>query len=99
MSKRDFSLDSEFYCTLCGNKGIPIVRKRGSKREAGHLKKLFCLICQMETNHAEVQEWTHYSYKDFKFEFDNGNFSEEGLRILSYGEFRAKMNSKGVELP
>ena len=99
MGKRNFSLDTEFYCTLCGSKGIPIARRGGAKREAGHLKKLFCLTCQTETNHAETQECTHYSHRDFEFEFKNGNFSADGLRILPYGEFRTKMHNKGVDLP
>lgn len=99
MSRLDFSLDTEFYCTICGSKGIPIARRKGSKREAGHLKKLFCLKCQKQTNHAETQDFTHYTYQDFKFEFENGNFSEDGLRISPYGEFRAKKNKEGVELP
>ena len=30
----------DFYCTSCGKKGIPIVRKAGAGRESGHLKKL-----------------------------------------------------------
>lgn len=97
--KNNFTLDSDFYCVLCGNKGIPIARRSGGKREAGHLKKLYCLKCKKETNHAEVQEWTHYEYKDFQFEFNNSNFSENGDRILPYKEFRMKMRQKGVELP
>lgn len=99
MGKRNFSLDTEFYCTLCGSKGIPIARRGGAKREAGHLKKLFCLTCQTETNHAEAQEYTHYSHRDFEFEFKNGNFSADGSRILPYGEFRTKMHNEGVDLP
>lgn len=98
MKKRCFTLDTQFYCTCCGSRGIPIPRQ-GRKREAGHLKKIYCLNCGCERNHVEVQEWTHYSYKDFKFEFDNGNFSEDGSRILPYGEFRTKMQKEGKELP
>lgn len=99
MGRQGFSLDSQFYCTLCGNKGIPIARRNGGKRAAGHLKKLFCLNCNKETNHVETQEFTHYTYNDFKFEFDNKNFDETGLRVLPYGKFRTKMNIEGVELP
>ncbi len=36
---------SDFYCTKCGRKGIPIARKQGQQREPGHLKKLYCLAC------------------------------------------------------
>ena len=45
---------SDFYCTKCGMKGIPVFRTIGQEREPGHLKKLFCLHCQEETNMAEV---------------------------------------------
>ena len=34
---------SDFYCTKCGIKGIPVFRTVGTEREPGHLKKLFCL--------------------------------------------------------
>ena len=43
---------SEFYCTKCGNRGIPIMRRKGAEREAGHLKRIFFLKCQKEWNHA-----------------------------------------------
>ena len=46
---------SEFYCTQCGKKGIPVYRKKGQERKAGHLKKLYCLYCNMETNHVEIK--------------------------------------------
>ena len=79
---------SEFYCTQCGNKGLPIWRRSGREREAGHLKKLYCLTCGEETNHVECKENTHYQYEDFKTEYEYGNFSEEGLRKQKYGELR-----------
>lgn len=94
-----FSLESEFYCCKCGTKGIPIARKKGKAREAGHLKKLYCLKCGEETNHAECKEFTHYSKRDFDFEREYGNFDENQNRILDYGLFRDKMHSKGVVLP
>mgnify|MGYP006988906832 CR=1 FL=1 len=57
MSKRSKSIHnlsiSDFYCTHCGNKGIPIIRPAGQERESGHLKKIFCFywskICQICT--------------------------------------------------
>ena len=88
---------SEFYCTQCGNKGIPIFRQRGKEREAGHLKKLFCLHCQKEVNHCEVKPWTKYDYKDFKTEFEYGNFSEQGLRIRPYGELKGAILNGTIE--
>ena len=86
---------SEFYCTKCGKRGFDIPRKRGQEREAGHLKRLWCLNCKEEHNHVECKPWTKYDYNDFLLEFNEGNFDEEGNRILPYGEFRAKLNKEG----
>ena len=86
---------SEFYCSQCGTKGIPIWRRRG--REAGHLKKIFCLKCQKETNHVECKENTHYDFCDFKIEYEYGNFTEDGLRKMPYGELRQKINNVLIE--
>lgn len=88
---------SDFYCTQCGGKGINIWRKRGQERPAGHLKKLFCLNCQQETNHVECKEIGRYSFKDFKIEYEYGNFSKEGLRIRTYGELKELINNGNIE--
>ena len=90
-----FSLESEFYCCKCGNKGIPIARIKGREREAGHLKKLFCLTCQREWNHVECKPFSHYSKEDFDIEFREHNFDENGNRIMSYGDLRSKLNAEG----
>lgn len=74
MPNRRISTTSDFYCVRCGKKGIPIARKIGSQREAGHLKKLYCLYCQEQTNHAEVRPFGAYKYEDFKLEYDLGRF-------------------------
>lgn len=87
-------LDHEFYCSQCGQKGIPIPRKKGSERESGHLKKIFCLNCQRETNHVECVPFTKYTYNDFKLEFNNGNFDKEGNRIKPYNEFKRMFNNE-----
>lgn len=87
----------EFYCTQCGRRGIPIARRKGAEREAGHLKKLFCLTCQKETNHAECKLFTKYSYEDFVIEFEYGNFSPEGQRIRTYGELRGLIHNGKIE--
>lgn len=76
MSKNKYSITSEFYCTECGNKGIPIARKAGQHKEPGHLKKLYCLHCQKETNHAEIRPYGAYDYEDFEEEFRLGRFFE-----------------------
>lgn len=87
-------LDHEFYCFQCGQKGIPIPRKKGSERESGHLKKIFCLNCQRETNHVECVPFTKYTYNDFLLEFNNGNFDKEGNRIKPYNEFKRIFNNE-----
>lgn len=96
MAKNNNFAESEFYCTKCGKKGIPVLRRKGQEREAGHLKKLFCLNCQQECNHAECKPYSHYDYEDFKNEFENGNFNNEGLRILPYGAFKEKMRKGAI---
>lgn len=75
----------DFYCTRCGSKGMIIPRVKGKLREPGHLKKLYCLKCKEEVNHAEINE--KYTYEDFLMEFQYGNFSSEGLRIKPTGTF------------
>ena len=70
---------SDFYCTKCGKKGIPIARKIGSQREAGHLKKLYCMFCKEENNHVEIRPFGNYTYEDFQMEFELGRF-KDGLR-------------------
>lgn len=94
-----YNLNSDFYCTKCGKKGIKIIRQEGRNRKAGHLKKIYCLNCKEEVNHVEVKPFSQYDYKDFLFEFEYKNFSPKGERILSYGLFRDKMYKEGVELP
>lgn len=68
------TITSDFYCVRCGQKGIPIARKNGAQREAGHLKKLYCMYCKEEINHAEVRAFGSYNYEDFKLEYDLGRF-------------------------
>lgn len=92
-------LESTFYCTCCGKRGIPIARKRGQGREAGHLKKLYCLNCKREVNHVECKEFTHYTEEDFLFEFNHGNFAEDGTRKKTYSQLRDELYKQGVELP
>ena len=77
---------SSFYCTCCGNKGIPIARWRGAERNAGHLKKIYCLKCKKEVNHVECKG--SYTYNNFLFEFENHNFDENGNRIRTYGQLK-----------
>jgi hypothetical protein len=94
---KNFNFDSEFYCVQCGQKGIPIVRKQGKEREAGHLKKLYCLNCGVQTNHVEIKSFTKYSYEDFKTEYEYGNFTEEGIRKYKYGELKELIRNGKVK--
>lgn len=96
MGKRNVVM-SKFYCVLCGNKGLPVWRKTGNEREAGHLKKLYCFKCGKETNHAECKENTHYQFEDFQIEFEYGNFLEDGTRKQKYGELRSQINDGTAE--
>lgn len=81
MSRNQEITTSEFYCTKCGHKGIPIARKAGKQREAGHLKKLYCLNCKEEVNHAEIRPFGDYNYTDFLLEFELGRFLDDGTKI------------------
>lgn len=86
---------SQFYCVKCGSQGIPIYRRKGRQREPGHLKKLYCLNCGCETNHAEIKLFLgDYDYETFLIEFKNGNFTEDGLRKEPYRQFRAKIRQE-----
>lgn len=80
MSKVYNTTQSRFFCTRCGREGIPVQRKRGQDRQGGHLKKLYCLSCQEETNHAEIREIGGYSIEDFQTEFKLGRFID-GNRV------------------
>ena len=64
-----------FFCTQCGQEGIPIVRPKCKEREAGHLKNLYCIYCKKETNHVEIREKSqNYTLEDFQLEFELGRF-------------------------
>ena len=84
---------SDFYCTKCGHKGIPIIRREGHEKEPGHLKKLFCLYCNSEQNMVEVRQRGRYTLEDFLTEFQNGNF-ENGLRKIPYKQFLMEIRKK-----
>lgn len=89
---------SEFYCTYCGQKGIPIARRAGKQRETGHLKKLYCPNCGLTLNHAEIRPFGQYRYENFKEEFDLGRFVN-GNRInldrLDQCNLKCKYNKNG----
>jgi len=73
-------IQNKFFCTECGKQGISIIRQENQQRETGHLKKLYCLNCKKETNHAEIREVSNYTEEDFQKEFELGRF-DRGRRI------------------
>ena len=77
---KGYFFNSDFYCTHCGQRGIPLARKYGRERESGHLKKLYCIHCKQETNHAEIRPCSSYTYEDFLKEFLSNGF-KDGLRV------------------
>ena len=88
---------SDFYCTKCGALGLPIVRTAKHQREPGHLKKLYCPRCRVQTNMVEVRGYGQYTKEDFLIEFKYGNFDEEGLRKdPSWRHFISEVKQKGL---
>lgn len=85
---------SDFYCTQCGRKGIPVFRPIGQEREPGHLKKLFCLYCQKETNMVEIRSKGKYHLENFWLEYKNGNFDNDGNRKEPWKQFCAERRNK-----
>lgn len=100
MSKRSQKIIiSNMYCTKCGRRGVDIPRLPGQQRESGHLKKLFCLHCGEETNHAEISPFGTYTLDDFKEEFELGRFVD-GQKIpiaelMSCTKIDCKYNRSG----
>lgn len=88
---------NDFYCVKCGCQGIPIARRVGAEREAGHLKKLFCLFCKAEVNHVECKPFSKYTKEDFFIEFLNENFDKDGNRKMTYGELKQILNKRRDE--
>lgn len=81
---------NDFYCTQCGNKGIPLARGLYLQREAGHLKKLYCAYCKKEVNFVEVKPKGPYTVEIFKTEFEKGNFDNMGNRKMTYRQCLSK---------
>jgi hypothetical protein len=45
----------DFYCTECGQKGIPLCRTSKNIREKFHIKDLYCINCKTITKHIETR--------------------------------------------
>lgn len=93
MKMRDARLQrlSDFYCTYCGHRSYPILRRVGKEREPGHLKNLFCLYCNQERNMVEIKAGGKYTYYNFLEEFIGKNFDEKGNRKKPYKQFVHEM--------
>ena len=86
---------SSFYCTQCGNEGIPLARTLFQQREAGHLKKLYCSYCCKECNFVEIKPIsTNYTIEDFRIEFEENNFTTEGERKITYKQCLSNRRKK-----
>lgn len=66
---------NKFFCTQCGNEGMPIQRRSSRKKETHHRKQLWCLHCKEETNHIECTN--QYEIEEFKRNFENGVYKNE----------------------
>ena len=69
------NIEHNFYCIKCGNRGIPLQRRKSLTKEKFHRKKLYCIYCKEEVNHAEVKN--DYEVQEFKEAFINGYFLKE----------------------
>ena len=88
---------SDLYCTKCGLKSIPIFRQAGKEREPGHLKKVFCVHCQEETNMAEIRPYGTYNLNDFWAEYEYGNFDKNGNRKEPWKQFIGKVTGGEIK--
>lgn len=67
-----------FFCTRCGNEGLPVYRNAASQRGKGHLKKLWCIHCKDEVNHYEC--YTAQDIEKFRRKFENGDFENDNTQ-------------------
>lgn len=96
MSK-DFYI-SDFYCIKTGLRAISLPRKISKQNEPGHMKKIWCPICNEEHNCCEVRPFGKYTEEDFKIEYEMDNFDESGNRKESYGRCVARYYQEGWDL-
>ena len=76
------TVEHNFYCIACGNKGIPLARKMGKQREKFHRKKLFCLTCGKEVNHIECRNQEEID--TFKRNFEKGVYADEAKQEIVF---------------
>ena len=81
-TRKKRELSSEFWCISCGRKGIPIMRERCHRREAGHRKALYCINCRMTINHIETRN--EEEAKKFREDYEAGLFTEEAKESIAF---------------
>ena len=82
MARYDNYTISDFYCTCCGKKGMPAPRKMSKQREVGHLKKMYCIYCKMETNHREIRPFDYdYTKEDLLEDIKNGVYEGRQFEV------------------
>ena len=74
--------EHSFFCLRCGNKGIPVQRKKGFQHADNHRKKLYCIHCKEEVNHIECK--TFEDVINFKENFQNGVYQNEAEESVSF---------------
>lgn len=65
----------DFYCIKCGQKSIPLPRKKRKLHGRLHRKKLYCPICQLYINHVEIRN--DEDKEEFMELFEQGCFLKE----------------------
>jgi hypothetical protein len=75
-------VSDEFYCINCGNKGMNVLRNKGQMHKSGHLKKLYCIHCQMVCNHYECR--TDEDVILFKKKYEAGEFKELAEQSINH---------------
>lgn len=72
----------DFYCILCGRRGIPLARRTGHQYSKFHRKKLYCPYCKKEVNHIECR--TPEEIQEFKENFEKGVYEDEAKESLDF---------------
>lgn len=72
----------DFYCILCGRRGIPLARRVGHQYSKFHRKKLYCPYCKKEVNHIECR--TPEEIQEFKENFEKGVYEDEAKESLDF---------------
>ena len=70
----------DFYCLNCGQKTLPVHRKKGQERGAFHRKRLWCVHCKAEINCVEIRN--QQEKEKFLEAYENGEFREEAANSL-----------------